>query len=282
MSDRSFETAMHTWLEDGSDRTPPAAIDAVLLAVMTTPQERDLRIPRRFSQMPTYMRLAAGIAIVAVLGVGALVYFNDGSNVGPQSTAAPSASPAPASTPASPLAEGPLAPGRYSYDPDGMRVTMTLPAGWSGVSGSAIGKAPFELPSGVGLGFAQPTTVFRDPCAPATSAEPVGPTVDNLVAALADLPNVTGATQVDATISGFSGTHLTFVVDTTGIDCVMGLYGQGSFIRAAENGQRQDLWVLDVGGTRLVIDGATFPETLAKDRAEMLAIVDTLVIEPTD
>ena len=50
----------------------------------------------------------------------------------------------------------------------------------------------------------------------------------------------------------------------------------------AENGQRQDLWILDVAGTRLVIDATTFPETSAGDRAEMQAIVDTLLIEPTD
>ena len=62
----------------------------------------------------------------------------------------------------------------------------------------------------------------------------------------------------------------------------MGIYGQDTFVRAAENGQRQDLWILDVAGTRLVIDAATFPETSAGDRAEMQAIVDTLLVEPTD
>ena len=69
MSDQLFERAVRDWLEDGSDRTPRPAIDAVLLAVKTTRQERDLRIPRRFTQMPTYMRLAAGIAIVPMHGL---------------------------------------------------------------------------------------------------------------------------------------------------------------------------------------------------------------------
>lgn len=61
----------------------------------------------------------------------------------------------------------------------------------------------------------------------------------------------------------------------------MALYGQGSFVRAAENGQHQDLWILDVDGTRFVIDAATFPETSAADRAELQTIVETLVIETT-
>ena len=281
MSDQPFEHAVRDWLEEGSDRTPRPAIDAVLLAVKTTRQERDLRIPRRFTQMPTYMRLAAGIAIVAVLGVGVLAYFSGGPNMGGPPTPAPTTQATSAPTP-SPLSEGPLAPGRYLYEGEGVRVVLTVPAGWEGGQFS-ISKAPGrELPDGTNVGVRQPTSVFADPCAPELSADPIGPTVDDLAAALADLPNVTGATQADATIGGFSGKHVSFVVDTTGIDCVMGIYGQDTFVRAAENGQRQDLWILDVAGTRLVIDAATFPETSAGDRAEMQAIVDTLVVEPTD
>ena len=36
--DRAFERAVDDWLEDGSDRTPRPAVDAVLLAIKTTPQ----------------------------------------------------------------------------------------------------------------------------------------------------------------------------------------------------------------------------------------------------
>lgn len=279
MSDQLFEHAVRDWLEDGSDRTPRPAIDAVLLAVKTTRQERDLRIPRRFTQMPTYMRLAAGIAIVAVVGVGALAYFNGGPNTGASPTPAPTTQATPTM---SPLSSGPLAPGRHAYEGEGVRVVLTVPAGWEGGQFN-IAKAPArELPDGTNVMFRQPTSVFADPCAPELSADSIGPTVDDLAAALADLPNVTGATQTDTTISGFRGKHVSFVVDTAGIDCVMGIYGQDSFVRAAENGQRQDLWILDVAGTRFVIDATTFPETSAGDRAEMQAIVDTLVVEPTD
>jgi hypothetical protein len=96
MSDQLFEHAVHDWLEDGSDRTPPAAIDAVLLAVKTTPQERDLRIPRRFLPMPTYMRLAAVIALAAVAGAGALLVMSGGTNRNqPPPLASPSTSPLP-------------------------------------------------------------------------------------------------------------------------------------------------------------------------------------------
>lgn len=93
MSDQLFERAVRDWLDDGSDRTPLAAIDAVLFAVRTTPQARDLRIPWRTS-MPMTLRLAAGIAIIAVLGVGALGFLGSGSNLGapPAQTVAPTPS----------------------------------------------------------------------------------------------------------------------------------------------------------------------------------------------
>lgn len=95
MSDRTFERAVRDWLEDGSDRTPAHAIDAVLLAVKTTRQERDLRIPRRFTTMPTFMKLAAGIAVVAIAGWLGLSTL--GGRLGP--AAPPSPSPAPTASP---------------------------------------------------------------------------------------------------------------------------------------------------------------------------------------
>ncbi len=91
MSDRSFVNAMHGWLESGSDRTPPATVDAVLLAIKTTPQERDLRIPRRSTFMSLNMRLAAAVALAAIVGVGAFAFF--GGAPMPLPTAAPTTAP---------------------------------------------------------------------------------------------------------------------------------------------------------------------------------------------
>lgn len=121
MTDRSFDRAVRDWLEDGSDRTRPAAIDAVLLTIRTTPQERDLRIPRRFNLMPAYLRLAAAVAVVAIIGFGALSYFGSGPGPGgPSPTSAPSPTSGPTAPPLTKTFESP----RYGY-------TISYPAGWS-------------------------------------------------------------------------------------------------------------------------------------------------------
>ena len=95
--DEAFERATREWLEDGSDRTPASTIDAVLLAVRTTQQERDLRIPWRTAPMSNPMRLVAVISVIVVAGVVAFNLFGSSPGVGgfasPSPTAPPSATP---------------------------------------------------------------------------------------------------------------------------------------------------------------------------------------------
>ena len=97
---RGFEHAVDDWLAEGSDRTPTPAIDAVLLAVKTTPQERDLGIPWRNLNMATPLRLVAAIAIVAVVGFAGLTLLNPGTGgVGGMPSATPTAVPTPTPSP---------------------------------------------------------------------------------------------------------------------------------------------------------------------------------------
>ncbi len=91
--DETFEHATRAWLEDGSDRTPATTIDAVLLAVRTTPQERDLRIPWRTGPMSNPIRLVAAIAVVVVAGVAAFNLFGPSPGVGGLSLPSPMVTP---------------------------------------------------------------------------------------------------------------------------------------------------------------------------------------------
>ena len=97
---RGFERIAAEWVDDGSDTTPRTVIDAVLLAVRSTPQERDLRLLWRTRSMTMYVRVAAVIATVAVAGLAALYAFGAGPNIGsgpmPDPTTQPTPTPSPA------------------------------------------------------------------------------------------------------------------------------------------------------------------------------------------
>ena len=67
--DRSLERAARSWLEEGPTQAPDRAVEAALLRIGSTPQERDLRIPWRLSKMINPARIAAA-AVIAVLAVG--------------------------------------------------------------------------------------------------------------------------------------------------------------------------------------------------------------------
>ncbi len=137
MSDRQFESSVRAWLEAGSDRTPPPAIDAVLLAVKTTPQERDLRIPRRINQMTNSMRLVVAVAIVVVAGLGALTFLNPGPGGPPPATTPPSDPPtaahsrAPSAAAEIPLPTGPVSTeGWVPFVSDRYGFTISHPVDW--------------------------------------------------------------------------------------------------------------------------------------------------------
>ncbi len=150
--DRAFERATREFLESGSDQTSPATIDAVLLAVRTTTQERDLRIPWRTPRMSNPMRLAAAIVIVAVVGFAGLNLFGrGGTGTGGSSpspivtpTAPPTPGPTPAPTPIDTSAWTPVSSARFGLN-------YKVPPGWSTQAATApwIWKAHDPGPTSV-------------------------------------------------------------------------------------------------------------------------------------
>jgi hypothetical protein len=108
--DRDFERATTDWLDAGSDSTPPHVIDAVLLAVRTTPQERDLRIPWRIPSMKSPLYAAAAVAVVlfavffatygdGLWGAGRAPGSDSTTQPSPTATARPTPRPTPAPSP---------------------------------------------------------------------------------------------------------------------------------------------------------------------------------------
>ena len=96
--DRSLERAARSWIEAGPTQAPDRAVEAALLRIQTTPQERDLRIPWRLPKMTTPARVAAA-AVIGVLLVGGAFFTLGGTNQPVVGVPGPSASPAPSQSP---------------------------------------------------------------------------------------------------------------------------------------------------------------------------------------
>jgi hypothetical protein len=131
---------------------------------------------------------------------------------------------------------------------------------------------------------------------------PVGPSVDDLAGALADLaPFRVTSPPKDVTIYGYRGKHLELTVpdlqvegqgdDRRFTECEEGNLkswvaaidtepGDAFYGYNAEPGRTEEFWILDVDGTRLVIEANWSPASLREDVTEMRAILDSIRIEP--
>jgi len=259
MSDRTFERAVLDWLEDGSDRSPRPAIEAVLLAVRTTPQERERAVTRRFTMQARTLRLvAAAMALVAVLGGGAVWVAGLATNPSPPvSTSSPTLSstsdPVPVPTPTGAPRPSPSAgesvagwpslvgswPGLFSWD-------GSLCAGRScnpGFMHSGYGSGGVAITMGCAAG------TFKPPCA---SVEVV-----DLITA--------GATAV--TVAGRSGWYRTVIEPEPS--------------PTLDNARLTEEWIIDLDGIWIAIRLYVEPGASAAGVAEAHDIVASLRIEPS-
>lgn len=250
--------------------------------------------------------LVAAILINIVSGCGS---SGPGATPSPTRTPTPSSAPTPSSTPAIQDVwelEGfaPLEPGTYFIDPDGdpstpLRVVYDVPAeGWS----QWIGAAKFSEVGHVGVSITTVTNLVSDGCHDHSWADPpVGPSVGDLAAALADLaPFQVTSPPRDVTIYGYSAKHLEWTVpdlpvagagdDQSFTGCIGGkLESWVAFMDTTQGdafygytgpGYSEEFWILDVEGTRLMIAAGRSPGSPSEDTAELRAILDSMRIEP--
>jgi hypothetical protein len=176
---------------------------------------------------------------------------------------------------------------------DTLAVTFTVPGGWEAFAGPPgvlrglwpTGEPGTGGPGGIAIQLRDVTTLKGDPCHWSGHDDdiPVGPTVDDLVQALQEQTAYEASDPVDVVVGGYAGQRVDIVSPTGPFDagCDEGvwrfwdgeIYAQGPANRWQTN-------ILDVDGTRLVIVVQDFPGTTAADRAELDAVVDSMVIEP--
>lgn len=218
------------------------------------------------------------------------------ANSAPSPTATTSTlpSPTPRATASLPFIAGqvPLPPGRYLVgNMPPARVSLTVPDAWDAFENWAVLKGGKD--SGrMGIGFYRVHDVYGDPChwnglAPVS----VGPTVSDLVAAMATFADRRPQTPVNVRISGYPGVMVEWSVpdDADFSSCDSGQYRSWTKSNWAETdfgirfhqapGQVDRNYIIDVAGVRLVIDAYYLAGTSAADIAELEQMVESIQIE---
>jgi hypothetical protein len=247
--------------------------------------------------------LRIGLAAAAVLVVAFIGYqLVSGPNVGgpgPVDTPQPTFSPASSASSVPALPDGLLEPGTYSVRPqdiDAPRVTLTVPAGWHG-GGFGVSKGgSIDPPDGAGIIlWGGDFNVYGDPCQWVDSlpSSATGPTVDDLIAGISAQALRDATAPTDITVDGFVGKAIELTVpDDINFDPADGFVDcdesefrtwispDGNTFRVHQGpGQHDQLWIVDVDGTRVIIDATFYEGTSAADMAEIEAILQSINFE---
>jgi hypothetical protein len=227
-------------------------------------------------------------------------------------TAAPPTSAPPTSTPTEEARPTPQTLGRESdrsLEAGTYRVAIaslpaflvTVPDGWVGGASLIHKPRSGHDVSPVALMFWDVDQVYGHPCQWRGTLFRPGPTVDDLAEALVDIPLRNATQPVDVTLDGYAGKYLEWSVpadietephgeyvsfddcDQTGdgdraFESWTGKAG-GSDRYQQGPGQVDRLWILDVDGIRLVIDAFEMPYATAAERAELMAVVESIRFE---
>ena len=298
ISDREMSGIVRAWLRRDEPESAERVLEEVLSQLDTTPQRRPLR-PARIRGLTASTELAlvaAAVVVVALVGVELATRIGAtlGGPVGspPSGPTAAATSPAPSSSDAPD--HGRIEPGTYELGwplgPVDARVRVTVPSGWAWIGSPATtiykdrGRL-FGFP--VDLGVHAVSRVVTSVCATDASAGDagpqfveVGPTVDELVAALAGIDGVRWTGPTDVAVGGHPAKLLQVTWSAT--ECEgptrrwLWLGDAGAFF--VEDGVSASVYVLDVDGDRLVIT-TEVRGPRARDVAELAGVLDSLEIE---
>ena len=273
--ERDIDRVVRSWLHEDRHEDATRVLDSVLVELDTAPQRRSSWAARRFPTMNNMLRVGLVTAAVVIIAVIALNFLPGSPGPGSEPTPKPSTAAAATAEPASyNLTTPEIAP---------IRLVLTLPAGWAGEEWNVE-------TTDVALGLYPVDNVYGDPCHWQGSLPdpPVGTTVDDLATALANQPT-RDATVDDVTLGGYRGkvVHMSVPADINFGDCDLGQFANWSEAgldtpsRYAQGpGQLEDVYILDVHGTRVVLDASWLPSAPAADLAALNDMLATLTIQP--
>ena len=233
--------------------------------------------------------LAAVGLLVAACGADA------GSTTSPPPASEAASSPSAAVSPSElPIGvEQDLDAGSYALSDFPVGITFEIPAveppaQWTACSPAAVEQAachwsnPAEQIPPEAVTFQIVDNVRTPPCSDQETAElldpPVGPSVDDLVAAISDLEGYEATPPEDITVSGFSGKEFTLTAVSHGCGATWATADRTTGMGA---GEVNLLRILDVDGERVMIAGAHHPETTPDATvAAIEQVMDSVQIQP--
>ena len=255
---------------EGSTPLPNPVRDAVRAQLPVTKQigpvsglMRDIYMNRSIDT-PARWGLVAAVIIGAMIIGGGLFFGRP--NVGgpapaPSDSAAASEPPRLVDFAAIPQGTT-LSAGKYEFTHiPGVTATFTLPTGWErNIPDYVVWSIDDDKAT---MAVMTVDNVYLDPCQTDLGllSPAVGPTVDDLVAALGRVPGLTFSDPVDASLGGASGVQLEYVPPNGFNNCQPDV---GNILLFSVNNGTDDvpapsgadpvtLWILDVGGTRVVV-----------------------------
>ena len=291
---RDTERLIRAFLDEGVTELPERAYHAVRSEIDRTHQ-RVVIGPWRTPDMNTFAKFAmaaAAVLVVALVGYN-LLPSDPGRGGTPSVTPSPSpsssvaASTSPSASP-SELAffpQGPIEAGRHSMVRSGKSLSVGMPAGWTSHLGfrihTASGQAAFIFWTD------PPVNVYADPCAQEPLDPPAGDTPAELAAAVSSIPGtdlVDGPT--DVTIGGHPAKHVTIRVRDD-IDCPPGEFlvwynevdGQMGGRYPDAVGDTINVWIIDVDGTIVWIDGSWAKGSPPTRQRDMEQIIESIQFE---
>ena len=292
-----FIGQLEGYLEQYEGMTPlPDPVRHALRAQLPITKQlgRSNRPMRRFPVMNNNIArfgLAAAVIVLAIL-VG--IQFLPGPNVGSDSSATPTATPMA-------LHGGQLEAGTYVVSSADAPIrtpvsfTFTVPPGWierteklyiyKRADTAQVGFVPWVV-----------THVYSDACHSEGALKEVGPTVDDLVAALMDQAHSDATTPVEVEVGGYPAKYISMSVPAD-VHTSMCRY-PGTVLQIWANPEETDffaipvnpvhphaypvsgVYIVDVNGQRVVLLAGHDPESTAADIAELEAIIASIHFEP--
>jgi hypothetical protein len=292
-AEREMTRVVRSWLREDEHESADRLLESVLDRLDTTPQRRSWWPARRYAPLNTQLRLLVALAAVVVVAVVGYQLLPRNSSTGtggptpsPVMTPTPTATPTPRPTKAAVVpGAGTLSIGRHDLNLEGVHMTFAIAnPGWISNGIFGFDKGTYGTPDGRGFIVWKDDAdgVFSDPCTQ-TKAPVAGPSAADMANAIAGMPSVELVSGPEAvTIGGKSAQHVV-VRFPDELPCPASEYyiwydttisGNARYVSNPGNTIR--VWIIEVDGKRVQLDGESNPGAPPEVDTELNAIVNSI------